>query len=293
MSLVKTIGMTAIVGLVGLGVFATDYSLQWSKAESEFGAPQYIVSLYDRFGDSGGAIGLMLRKSSMVYHALPNAPAGWAAYDWDPWADDLLYSAQQYALYTKHVDHAIAGMTQFDDPNTSDLELFQAYHTDTTVFYEQGPHGIGLWINDKTKPINSPLWRDAFRRVDAHFDTIDRKSSYGTFQGLTWSEVSGPIDAASNGDLPFELRFFEAQIKDVSLVLTTRASDKMVRSFLTNVDLSGVRDLADFPLPQGHQPPSPKPLDMSEPMLVSSGQQPRVTRPNAQCGQGTFCKVGQ
>lgn len=288
MSIAKIMGVTAIAGLAGLGAFAVDYSVQWNKAGAEFSGPQYVMSLYDRFGDSGGTLGLILRKSAMVYAVLPEAPHGWFAYEWNEAIDDILYSAKQAEVFAKHAETAQLGIPEFEFNQLPDLDLLEAYHSDTSVYYEYGDHGVALWVNDRTKPVNSAFWRSALARMDAHFDKIQSKQSYTRLQDLTWVEVFSPVEKASNAHLPYKLRHFEAQIGEIELSLTTRASDKMIRSFLEQVDLNGIRHLAG-------QPVADAPAQMAraepKPVPVRTGSKPQVTRLTGACGNGTFCKV--
>ncbi|MBO9466245.1 hypothetical protein J7443_13460 [Tropicibacter sp. R15_0] len=288
MSIAKMMGVTAIAGIVGLGAFAVDYSVQWHKAGEDFGTPQYIMTLYDRFGDSGGTLGLILRKSAMVLPALPDAPIGWEAYEWNEPVDEVLFSAQQHETYAKHVVPILEQIPEFQFGTVPDGDLYDAYHSDTSVYYEQGDNGIGLWVNDKTKPVNSRIWRTILTQLDTKFEKLERKQSYGRYQNVTWIELTGPVERASNAHLPHRLRHFEAQIGEVELSLTTRASDKMIRSFMEQVDLNGIRHLAgqpvaDAPAQMARAEPKPAP--------VRTGSKPQVTRLTGACGNGTFCEV--
>lgn len=244
MSIARVFGGMALAGLAGLGLFTADYVTQWSRADGSFGGPQYVLTLADRLGDKGGIVGMVFRKSSVVAAARPPAPAGWTAEVWQEVHDTYLFSPAQSARNDRELTRATLGLPPIDDMSRRDLAAFDTYLDDTSIAYRNDQGVIALSIDDPARRIAHPVWQAYLAAIDSHFDRIDTLIEYDSFQGVTWSEVHGPVELADNGSHPNRLRSFEAELGGIRLYLTTRAPDHHIARFMEAVDLGPLRRLA-------------------------------------------------
>ncbi|WP_323770469.1 hypothetical protein [Antarctobacter sp.] len=254
MSFAKTIGVFALAGLAGLGIFSIDYATQWSRSDADFGGPQYVQTLMTRFGAQGGIVGLVLRKSSVVAAALPPAPAGWNAESWSADHEGFLYSREQSLAYdreilraTRHLPRPV-GLTQTDEA------LWEAFLADTSMVYINDQGVIGLDVDDPARRIVHPYWTPFIKAMERHFNLVDQRSEHATYQGVRWVEVRGPIEMADNGLRPHRLRVFKARLGEIDVMVTARAPVHHIERFFQTVDLSGIRSLAEAP--EGEMPRS-------------------------------------
>ncbi len=279
MSFAKVLGAFALAGLGGFGLLAADYVGQWSKADSGFGGPHYVETLIDRFGERGGPVGLLLRKSATVAAARPPAPAGWIAEARRADHDSLLFSPAQLLALNHELSRARMGLPDLRQLSRIDLAAHHAYVSDTSIAYRNDKGVIALSIQDPARRIAHPVWQAYETSVKAHFDRIDTLIEHDTVQGLTWYEVHGPVELADNGQHPDRLRSFQARLGEIDLYLTTRAPDHHIERFLNTVDLDALRALAQ-------DRPTSGPTKLPLPELARATQSPDASPPVFRANRG-------
>ncbi|MBW4981862.1 hypothetical protein KZZ07_04825 [Mameliella sp. CS4] len=241
---VRTFGILVFAGLAGLGPVGADYAVQWSRAGSDFGRAQYMTTLIERFGDRGGIMGQVLRRSSLVDAALPPAPPGWTVAPRATGQDAHLFSPAQATARNRELGRATFGLPSVNEMTRREVSAFDRYREDTTRAYRTDNGLILLSVEDPDHSIPYPVWQAHIRAIDSHFARIDTLIEHSSAQDLTWFEVLGPVQIADDGRRPHRLRGFAARIGAIELRLTTRAPDAMISRFLDTVDLGDLRALA-------------------------------------------------
>ena len=232
----------AIVGGTGIGV---DYTLQKQKAEEAFDAATYIDELFDRFGNEGGLLGMIFRDSAAIDLAMPATPTGWEAWYIDDSHWSAVFSYEQWRARQKEFAKVEAQVPELRQLSEIDRELWWAYFDDTSTAYTSGDNVILLFVSDEKNEVNQPVLRKLFELSKAHFEAIETRNGWRSFNGQSWLEVNGPVTQAENSTRPHKLRMFETQMGSVSVFLETRASEQALVQFLEDLDLSGLQRLGN------------------------------------------------
>jgi len=238
------LGLFAFAFGVGLG--ASDYLYQHYKAGGVYSLDDYTQLQIDRFDGNGGKLGLIFRKSSRVTPHLPEAPEGWEAYQWSKIEDEAMFSREQSKARRRHLVRAVPDLTFLDGMREAEELLYDVYLDDVARMYRK-EDGSGLIDFKATVPglqIGSEDWRLYDRKILAYYDHMDESKPFGSFDGVDWTERTGPVERASNLSLNHRLRKFEADLGPIRLDLRTRASDADIMGFLAALDLTGLRGLA-------------------------------------------------
>ncbi|MBV2360282.1 hypothetical protein KUH32_10885 [Thalassococcus sp. CAU 1522] len=279
----KYIAFFLFVLVAAAGIGGADYFNQKRLAQGDFDSRRYVASLIERLDGSGGVIGMAFRKSSMVTSALPTAPEGWTAVHWMDVPYGYAYSAAQEKALDFHLTKAVGNPEIFDRITDEDVAFFEAYMADTTRIYQNDDSYFELSIDVEGVEIGSAVWREYDALVQAYFDKATRRSAYAEFQGLAWTELHGPIEAADNGGLPHRLRAFEAEMGKVTLYMETRAPDVLIDRFLASIDLTNLHALNDHEAARVAQVAA----------MDAPGSAVVVDRAAGGCGAGQFCSASR
>ncbi|MBS0125271.1 hypothetical protein [Thetidibacter halocola] len=236
-----------VLGVVafGMGILlgAADFIVQKARAGEGYGTAEYMVSLIDRFDGAQGPLGVVFRRSMLVTAALPAAPLGWEAHDWASVSYDGLFSREQQKAMDRHLVFAAPDLTYLDNMGQHEARLLDIYLDDVSRVYLADDSYLDLRVSVDGYGIGSAAWARYQDEVDAYFTHVSAKRSFARIQGLDWEERIGPVEKASDGDLPHDLRRFHAEMDGVRIDLVTRAPEGVIRRFLGLVNLRDLRRL--------------------------------------------------
>ena len=245
MTLFRKLLLSCVAFGFGVLLGAADFIVQKVRAEGDYDSQDYMLTMIERLDGSGGQLGLMFRRSLLVTAALPPAPAGWEGHLWTSVAYDDLYSREQDKALQRHLVYAVPDLSYLDGLGESEEKLLDAYLDDVSRVYLSDDGGyIDLRVSVDGFSIGSTAWQRYLTEVEAYFDRTGSTHRFARIQGIEWTERVGVVEMAANLDLPFALRTLRGDLGNVHIAISARASDAALRGFLAQVDLSGLRALA-------------------------------------------------
>jgi len=232
----------AMIGAAGIGY---DYTTQKQKADEPYTTATYIDGFFDRFGNDGGFLGLIFRDSAAIDLAMPDAPTGWEAWYIDGAHWSAVFSDEQWVEREREFAKVEAQVPELDELSETDNRLWTEYFNDTSTAYTRGDSVILMFVSDDENAVNQPVLRKFEQLAEAHFETIETRNDWRSFNGQQWQEVKGPITQTENGFRPHKLQMFETEMGSVSIFLETRASEETLIQFLEDFDVSELRKLGN------------------------------------------------